>query len=64
MKKNVVEIAKEYFPNATKKELYFIIWEETGYPTFFAPKEGETAEDVFRQQLIKYKNSIEINKGE
>lgn len=57
--KTVLDIAKEYFPNEDQKVLEFILWEYTGYPSFFDPQKGETVEDVLRKQLKTYKESIE-----
>lgn len=28
-----------------------VLWVHTGFPAFFAPKEGETLEDVLRRQV-------------
>ena len=52
------EIVKEYFPDASDEFVEFVIWEKTGYPTFWnIPEDGETAEECFRKQLLRFKNT-------
>ena len=49
---NPIDIAREYFPNKPVKFLWFVIWEETGYPQFWnIPQDGNTPEECFRKQL-------------
>lgn len=53
---NPISIAKEYFPLANEEELNFIIWEYTGYPSFWnIGKDGKTSEECFRKQLSEFK---------
>ena len=52
VKVTALEIAKEYFPYETDEILDFIIWEKTGYPSFWnIPGDGATPEECFRKQL-------------
>lgn len=46
------EVAREYFPDESDKDLDFIIWNETGYPEFWnIGVDGYTVEECFRKQL-------------
>jgi hypothetical protein len=59
--KSVLDIAKEYFPDASEDDLWFIIWEETGYPQFWnIPQDGDTPEACFRKHLQDFKNKTVI----
>lgn len=52
------EIAKEIFPDKPDAFLSYVIWNETGYPCFWAiPECGETPEECFRNQLKNYRES-------
>lgn len=53
-----VEIARDYFPNAQLDELQSIIWNRTGYPTFW---NGPDPETCFREQLYTY--AIQVAEG-
>ena len=46
--KTWVEIAREYFPEVSDRELQSIIWGRTGFPSFF---ETDDVEACFRRQL-------------
>ena len=48
-----LEIAKEYFPDATNDDLEHILWEFTGFPNFFR---GDT-ETELRKQLQRHKDN-------
>ena len=49
---SVIDVAREYFPNKPERYLWFVIWEETGYPQFWnIPQDGNTPEECFRKQL-------------
>ena len=49
---NALDIAKRYFPKADDEFLEFVIWEKTGFPSFWnIPKDGNTSEECFRKQL-------------
>ena len=49
---SVLEIARDYFPDADDEMLEAIIWEETGFPGFWRiPEDGPTPELCFRHQL-------------
>lgn len=51
-----LDIAREYFPDATAGQLEYILWEYTGFPNFF---EGDV-ETALRKQLQYHKDeSIE-----
>ncbi len=51
-----LDIAAEYFPDASKADLDYIIWEHTGFPGFWnIPEDGATPEACFRSQLERYK---------
>lgn len=48
----IYEIVREYFPGATDEFCEFIIWEKTGYPSFWnIPEDGNTPNECFRKQL-------------
>jgi len=51
-------IAQAIFPFADDVRLDYIIWNRTGYPSFWATKEGESIEDCFRRQLMKYRDAL------
>jgi len=52
-----LEIAKEIFPDKSDEELDFIIWEKTGFPSFWnIPEEGKTPEECLRKQLREVSN--------
>lgn len=49
-KKTVAQIVKEYFPRATKEEIDYIVWNETGFPGFWnIPEDGKTILQCFRK---------------
>ena len=52
-----VDIAREYFPNATDDELNSILWNKTGFPEFF--EEGEKS---LREQLATFKRAVELGR--
>ncbi len=60
--KTFYEVAREYFPKEDKEALSGILFGFTGFPCFFAPKDGETVEDVFRQQLQEAKDGLTAGK--
>lgn len=45
----VLELVKEYFPNATEKECEYILWEKTAFPM------GSV--NIIRKQLQEHKNT-------
>ena len=50
-----IEIAREYLPRLADEELDHVIWEYTGFPSFWnIPKDGNTPEECFRKQLLAY----------
>jgi len=57
------DIIKEYFPEATEEFAEFVIWEKTGYPSFWnIPTDGSTPEECFRKQVADFRD--EYNKKE
>lgn len=54
-----LEIAKEYFPDRDDVFLDYVIWNETGFPSFWCiPEDGNTAEECLRKQLKEYADKI------
>jgi len=39
------------------------VWELTGFPAFFSPKEGEIADDCFIAQLAEVKRKLEAGES-
>ena len=58
---NGIELAKQYFPNATDAEADSILWGRTGFPCFCP--EGVTPEKHFRSQLKAYKELVDAGKN-
>jgi len=55
-----IEIAREYFPDKDDEYLDWIIWERTGFPSFWRiPTDGATPEECFRKQLQAFKTEVE-----
>ena len=53
--KTIGEVVREYIPDATDEEIEFIVWEKTGYPSFWCiPQDGATPEECFRKQVREY----------
>lgn len=51
----VLEVVREYFPDASDEEIDWIVWEQTGFPSFWnIPKDGNTPEECFRKQLREF----------
>ncbi|HUW04789.1 MAG TPA: hypothetical protein VMW01_00875 [Williamwhitmania sp.] len=51
-----IDVAKEYFPDATEGEAGYILWNETGFPAFWRiPEDGNTPEECLRKQLADFK---------
>ena len=57
---NAIELAKEYFPEASEEELDHIIWSRTGFPSFFRGE--ESIEEQMRKQLSAYKKLVDAGK--
>jgi hypothetical protein len=49
------EVVKEYFPDANDDEVDFILWSETGYPSFW---ETDDVEVCLRKQLQEFKDRV------
>lgn len=54
-----LDIAKEVFPDGNEALWDHLIWARTGFPGFFALKEGQTVEDRMREQLIEFKGVLD-----
>mgnify|MGYP003423372163 CR=1 FL=1 len=53
----VMDIVREELPGVDPEALEYILWNHTGYPSFWAiPKDGNTPEECLRTQLRQYKN--------
>jgi len=51
------DIIKEYFPDADDEFCEFVLWEKTGYPSFWnIPEDGATPEECFRNQVLEFKS--------
>jgi len=50
-KKTFIEVAREYFPDASDDELGHILWEFTGFPCFFHD------DTELREQLQRHKDN-------
>jgi len=47
-----IDIAREYFPDEDEDFLSFVIWEHTGFPSFWnIPEDGENPDECLRKQL-------------
>ena len=56
---SALQIAREYFPEATEEEIEYVIWEQTGFPSFWQiHKDGATPEECFRKQLAEFAASV------
>lgn len=55
--KTAREIATEIFPGKPDDFLEFVIWEKTGFPSFWnIPGDGATPEECFRKQLVEFRD--------
>lgn len=52
--KSAIDIAREYFPYECDTELDYIIWNKTGFPSFFR---GDPIL-CFRRQLREYRQAV------
>jgi hypothetical protein len=61
----LIDVIREYIPNVTEMEAEFIVWEKTGYPSFWdIPTDGQTPEECFRKQVQEYAKGREAVKEE
>ncbi|KKN63761.1 hypothetical protein LCGC14_0498650 [marine sediment metagenome] len=52
-----LELVREYFPDSNDDEAGYILWEHTGFPSFWnIPKDGATPEACCRKQLKEFKS--------
>lgn len=56
-----LKIGSLVFPELSSKELDRILWNKTGFPSFFKPKEGQNVAQVCLEQLLQYKDNV-VNK--
>lgn len=56
--KTVGSVVKEYFPGASEDLIEFIVWEKTGFPSFWLTKDEEDAEGCFRRQLQEFSDEL------
>lgn len=48
----IIDIIREYFPDISEDHAEVILWEETGFPSFYnIPEDGNTPEECLRKQL-------------
>lgn len=53
-----VELVKEYFPAVSDEEADYILWEKTGFPTFWLiPENGNTVEECCGKRLQELKDT-------
>lgn len=56
---NALKIAREIFPNEEDDFLDYVLWEETGFPSFF----HDDPEKELRQQLLVFKKKLDEEVG-
>lgn len=49
-----LDIAREYLPEMSDDDLNYVIWNHTGFPSFWRPEDGKTPEECFRTQLKRF----------
>ena len=52
------ELVREYFPGADDDYVDYILWEKTGFPSFWSAKDGATPEQCLRTQLQELKDAV------
>lgn len=50
----VIDEAKKHGVDLSTSDAEYVLWEKTGYPSFFAPGPGETTEDALRRQVREW----------
>lgn len=56
MSERWLDIVREVFPEATDDEAGYLLWNETGFPSFWSiPEDGVTPEECCRTQLRRFK---------
>lgn len=53
-----MELAREVFPDADDAFLDHAIWAKTGFPCFWALKDGQSVEDKMREQLVTFRDAL------
>ena len=61
--KPYIDIIHQVFPKATKDEAEFLLWEKTGFPSFWCiPDDGNTPEECMLTQLKRYREELEADR--
>ena len=55
-----IELVRQYFPNVSEEMADHILWNRTGFPSFFPG--GENPEKYFGNQLAEYKKLVDAGK--
>jgi hypothetical protein len=56
LSKPLNEIVLEYFPTADEDEIGYILWNHTGFPSFWRiPENGANPEECLRKALLELK---------
>ena len=56
-----LDLVREYFPNITDEVADCILWEHTGFPSFWRlGEDNSTIEECCRKQLQEYKDKLEV----
>lgn len=55
-----LELAREILPSLEESVLGYVLWNETGFPTFWRiPADGDTDEDCLRTQLREFGKRVQ-----
>lgn len=52
--KDFYKVAKKHFPNLSEDEIWYVIWNETGYPGFFHNNPKEEFEKQLKEFQAKH----------
>lgn len=55
-----IELVRKHFPNATDDFADYVLWNRTGFPSFFDSDIG--AEKYFENQIIEFKKLLDAGK--
>jgi hypothetical protein len=59
MSRTWLDLVREVFPDATDEEAGTLLWEQTGFPSFWnIPRDGATPEECCRTQLERFKTLL------
>jgi len=54
-----IALAREFFPDLDRTQLYLLLWERTGFPCWWEiPDEGYTPEECLRTQLARVREEM------